>query len=46
MGFHPNRSTIDNIYVIHKICEKFREYNIELHNLFIDYMQAFDSVNR
>jgi hypothetical protein len=46
MGFRPNRSTIDNIYVIRQIYEKCLEYNIELHNLFIDYMQAFDSVNR
>jgi hypothetical protein len=46
MGFHPNRSIIDKIYVIHQIQEKCHEYNIELYNLFIDYMQAFNSVNR
>jgi hypothetical protein len=26
--------------------EKCYEYNIELHNIFVDYSQAFDSVNR
>jgi hypothetical protein len=46
MGFRPNRSTIDNIYVIRQNYEKCHEYNIELHKLFIDYMQSFDSVNR
>ena len=46
MGFRPNRSTIDNIFIIHQIYEKCHEYNIELHNVFVDFMQAFDSVNR
>jgi len=22
------------------------EYNIDLHNIFVDYLQAFDSINR
>jgi len=45
MGFSPNRS-IDNIFIIRQIFEKCHEHNIELHNIFIDSMQAFDSVNR
>ena len=36
MDFRPNRSTIDNIFIIHQIYEKCREYNIELHNVFVD----------
>ena len=28
------------------IIEKYHEFNIELHNFFIDYTQAFDSVYR
>jgi hypothetical protein len=32
MGFRPNRSTIDNIYVIRQIYEKCHEYIIDLHN--------------
>ena len=46
MGFRPNRSTIDNIFMVWQIFEKCYEYNIELHNIFVDYSQAFDSVNR
>ena len=46
MGFRPNRSTIDNIFRVRQIFEKCYEYNIELHNIFVDYSQAFDSVNR
>jgi hypothetical protein len=46
MGFWPNRSTIDNIFMIRQIFEKCYEHNIELHNIFVDYSHAFDSVNR
>jgi len=46
MGFRTNRSTIDNIFMLRQIFEKCYEYNIELHNIFVDYSQAFDSVNR
>ena len=46
MGSRPNRSTIDNIFMLWQIFEKCYEYNIELHNIFLDYSQVFDSVNR
>jgi len=42
MDFRPNRSTIDNIFMVRQIFEKCHEYNIELHNIFVDYSQAFD----
>ena len=46
MGFRPNRSTIDNIFIVRQIYEKCYEYNIDLHNIFTDLSQAFDSVHR
>jgi hypothetical protein len=45
-GFGLNRSTIDNTHIVRQIYEKSHEYNTELHNLFIDYTQAFDTVYR
>ena len=44
--FRTNPSTIDHIFTIRQIQEKAYEYNIHLHNLYIDFKQAFDSVNR
>lgn len=44
MGFHPYRSAIDNIFIIRQIFEKWYELNIDLHNIFVDCTQAFDSV--
>jgi hypothetical protein len=43
-GFRPSRSTIDNIFMIRQIIEKFYEYNIDIRNIFIDYTHAFDSI--
>jgi len=46
MGFRPNRSTIDNLFIVRQIIEKCHEFNKELHDVFIDYTQAIDSVHR
>ena len=43
MGFRP---TIDNIFIVRQIYERCYEYNIDLHNIFIDFSQAFDAVHR
>jgi sorting nexin-29 len=37
MGFPPNRSTIDNIFIVRQIFEKSYEHNIDLYNVFVDY---------
>jgi RNA-directed DNA polymerase len=46
LGFRPNRSTIDNVFIVRQIYEKCFEPSIDLHNIFIDFSYAFDSVNR
>ena len=47
MGFRPNRSTVDNTFIVRQIYEKCHEYNIDFHNIlvFTDFSQAFDTVN-
>ena len=45
-GFRPNRSTIDNIFMVRQIIEKCHEYNVDIYNIFIDYTHAFDSILR
>jgi len=37
---------MDNIFIVRQIIEKCHEFNRELHNVFTDYIQAFDSVFR
>ena len=45
-GFRRNRSTTENIFIMRQILEKCYEYNIEMYAIFIDFKQAFDSVDR
>ena len=45
-GFRRNRSTIDHIFCIRPILEKKWEYNEEVHQLFIDFKKAYDSVRK
>jgi hypothetical protein len=42
-GFCSNRSTADQIFYIRKILKKW-EYNGTVHQLFIDFKKAYDSV--
>jgi hypothetical protein len=46
MGFHPNRFTINNIFIVRQILEKCYKCNNELHDIFVDYSRAFDSIHR
>jgi hypothetical protein len=45
-GFRRNRSMTDQIFYIHHILEKKWEYNGTVHQLFIDFKKAYDSVRR
>jgi hypothetical protein len=44
--YRINRLTIDHILTITQKQGKACEYNTYLHNLFINFKQAFDSINR
>jgi hypothetical protein len=41
-----NRSTTDQIFYIQQILEKKWEYNGMVHQIFIDFKKAYDSVKR
>ena len=45
-GFRPGRSTIDQLFTIRQVTEKYIEGNQTCYINFIDYKQAFDSVWR
>jgi len=45
-GFQRNRSTTDYVFCIHKILEKKWECSEAVHQLFIDFKKAYDSVKR
>jgi len=42
--FPQNRLTADHIFCIHQIHEKKWEYNEAVHQLFVDFKKAYDSV--
>jgi hypothetical protein len=44
-GFQRGRSTTDQIFSL-RILEKAYEYNVDIHQLYVDYKQAYDSINR
>lgn len=46
MQFCLGKGTLDQIHTIRHIMDKHPEFNKEVHILFIDFHQAFDSVNR
>lgn len=45
-GFRRGRSTTDQIFALRMILEKFYEYDKPLYQLYVDFQQAFDSVDR
>jgi sorting nexin-29 len=45
-SFHKGRSTTDQIFCLRMILEKAHECNVDIHQLYIDYKQAYESINR
>ena len=45
VDFDANRSTTEHIFCIHQILEKKWEYNETVHQVFIDFKKAYDSVS-
>jgi len=45
-GFRSNRPTTDHIFCIRQILEKKWKYNEAVHQIFIDFKKAYDSVRR
>jgi hypothetical protein len=45
-GFRKERSTTDQIFMLRQIIEKTYKLSVDIHQLFNDYKQAYDSINR
>ena len=45
-GFRPTRSTVDMLFVVHRLQELGRARRIPLYMCFIDLQKAYDSVDR
>ena len=45
-GFRPGRSCAQQIHILRRVLEGFRDYQLPLVVTFIDFKTAFDSINR
>lgn len=45
-GFRPGRSTMDQLYTVKMVAEKCWEFDIDVYQLFVDFKQAYDSIDR
>ena len=46
VGFIPEKSTMDNIFILRQVNEKYWEYGKTAWHIYVDYKQAYDSVYR
>jgi len=45
-GFRRGYSSVDHIHTLSQIIEKAKEYNNELHLVFVDFCKEFDSIDQ
>jgi sorting nexin-29 len=45
-GFRRNRSTSDQLFTVRQILTKCWEFDVDIYQLFVDFKQAYDSINR
>ena len=45
-GFRPSRNCAQQIYILRRIMEGFRDYPLPLTVIFIEFKKAFDSIDR
>ena len=45
-GFRPGRSTTDQLFTVKLLLQKCWEYNIDVYQIFVDFKQAYDSIDR
>jgi sorting nexin-29 len=45
-GIRKGKSTTDQLFSVKLILEKFWEYKIDVHQIFVDFKQAYDKSNR
>ena len=43
-GFRPKRGTVDGIFILHNVINKFLDEGNSLYSFFVDYSKAFDFV--
>jgi carbamoylphosphate synthase large subunit len=46
VGFHPRKSTVNEIFVSQEILEWKKEFRISIHLLFIDFKSVYVSIDR
>ena len=45
-GFKRGKSTIDQVFTLRQFLEKGREHKLQTHHFFIDFRNAYDSIDR